>query len=182
MTDWQLFLKPILKRPLEYYESPSVISFENIIFPCLCCCIQLLLVKQEKNELPVQSQLPVNLSASVSVSILDSTPLCKSPNLGQLSAFFNSASLLGKMTIMLISVFHSGRLGECSGLYLEKLRNRVKNTWTENGTVSSLWIPILLGPWASHPWICLTHIDYLSSVLYILFFFFLMWPTFKVFL
>ena len=99
-------------------------------------------------------------------------PLCKSPSLGQLSAFFNSASLLGKMTIMLISVFHSGRLGECSGLYLEKLRNRVKNTWGENGTVFSLWIPILLGPWASHPWICLTHIDYLSSVLYILFFFF----------
>ena len=53
MTYLQLFLKPILKRPPEYYESPSVISFENIIFPCLCCCIQLLFVKQQKNELPV---------------------------------------------------------------------------------------------------------------------------------
>lgn len=74
MTDLQLFLKTILKRPPEYYESPSVISFENIIFPCLCCYIQLLLVKQEKNKLPVQSQLTINLSASVSVSILDSTP------------------------------------------------------------------------------------------------------------
>ena len=56
MTYLQLFLKPILKRPPEYYESPSVISFENIIFPCLCCCIQL---------------LSVNLSAPVSVSMLD---------------------------------------------------------------------------------------------------------------
>ena len=71
MTYLQLFLKPILKRPPEYYESPSVISFENIIFPCLCCCIQLLFVKQQKNELPVQSQLTVNLSAPVSVSMLD---------------------------------------------------------------------------------------------------------------